>query len=79
MSAIVGLSLAPGWHCEIVPIEHFTSIRSAGDDVMLEVERYKRCLLRMFADRGKNITIYNDIHYIYMHLCLALFINLLLL
>jgi hypothetical protein len=46
------LSLANGWHCEIVPLEHYQTIQSGGEDVVLEVERYKSCLHRMFERMG---------------------------
>ena len=44
-------SLAP-FHCIVVPSRHVASIRTADEDVLEEVERYKEGLLRMFHTMG---------------------------
>lgn len=40
------------FHCLIVPSNHVTSIRSADEDVLEEIEKYKTGLLRMFHTMG---------------------------
>lgn len=40
------------FHCLIVPSNHVTSIRTADEDVLEEIEKYKTGLLRMFHTMG---------------------------
>ena len=44
--------LVPG-HCVIAPIAHGPSSRAADEDAWEEMRNFKKCLVRMFASRGK--------------------------
>ena len=45
--------LVPG-HCIIAPIAHTQSSRQVDEDVWEEMRNFKKCLVRMFAQQGKD-------------------------
>ena len=45
----------PWGQCEIIPISHSSSVLRAGDDALVEINRYKSCLERMFEREGKTV------------------------
>ncbi len=45
--------LVPG-HCCVVPTEHIPSARVADENTWEEMRNFKKCVLQMFADQGKD-------------------------
>ena len=55
----LALSLCEG-HCEIVPLQHTSSMVQCEEEVWLEIERYKSCLRRMAEADGK-VSIFTEV------------------
>ena len=64
--SVVSQSLDPAWHCELVPLMHTSSFLRAqskdadgdgesGEGVTRELERFKSCLVNMFAQQGQGV------------------------
>ncbi|KAI4357684.1 hypothetical protein L6164_001618 [Bauhinia variegata] len=46
--------VVPG-HCCILPIQHEAATRTVDDDVWTEIRNFKKCLIMMFAEQGKEV------------------------
>ena len=49
------LSFVSWGQCELIPISHSSSVLRAGEDVLVEMARYKSCLERMFELEGMKV------------------------